>query len=61
MSILLTTAQLAERWACSPGALENDRAEGAPHPAYIRIRHKIRYRIEDVEAFEDSGLVAAVA
>jgi len=47
----LNQVQLARRWSLSPRTLERWRwlKRG---PAFMRIGGAIRYRIEDVEAFE---------
>lgn len=44
----------------SPGAIKNLRNSGDPHPKYAKLGHgqnaPVRYRIEDVVAFEDKHM-----
>jgi hypothetical protein len=49
--VFLTQDELAERWRMSPRSLERWRGEGFG-PAWIRLRGRVLYRIEDVVAFE---------
>ena len=51
----LTQAELAERWQFSERTLDRWRAEGKG-PAWLRLNGRIRYRLEDVLAFERSRL-----
>jgi hypothetical protein len=53
---LLTDAQLAERWQLSRGTLANQRCQGRG-PAYLKIAGRVRYRLSDIEAFEQAGFV----
>ena len=48
----LRERELAERWKISRRTLQRWRAEGFG-PAYIPIGGAIRYRIRDIEAFEE--------
>jgi len=47
----LNQAELAERWRLSEGSLERWRCEGIG-PVFLKIKGRVVYRIEDVEAFE---------
>jgi len=53
---LLTDAQLAERWQLSRGTLANQRSQGRG-PAYMKIAGRVRYRLSDIQAFEQAGFV----
>lgn len=55
---LLTTEELAKRWKCSPDSLVNERVAGTGAP-YIKVGRKVRYRLADVQAFEDRNRVTA--
>lgn len=57
---LLTPRDLAERWACSPGWLANERSEGRGAP-YVKLGAAVRYRLADIEAHEAASLIGAVA
>lgn len=55
----LTAAELAERWNISKAHLAKLRIDGEG-PAYFRIgdnpkRARVRYRISDIEAWEQRG------
>lgn len=43
--------QLAERWDISEATLERWRSEGIG-PIYLKLQGQVRYRVEDIEAFE---------
>lgn len=47
--------QLSRRWSMSPRTLERWRWLGQG-PAYLKVGGAIRYRIEDVEAYEQARL-----
>jgi predicted site-specific integrase-resolvase len=47
----VTQAALARRWQVSPRTLERWRSDGTG-PAFVRIGGQVRYRLEDVEAYE---------
>jgi hypothetical protein len=47
----LTQAALAERWRLSERTLDRWRSE-SKGPAWLRLNGRIRYRMEDVLAFE---------
>ena len=49
----LTTRELAARWRLSLRTLERWRAEGYG-PAWLTIGGSIRYRLEDVLAYEEA-------
>ena len=49
--IFLTTDDLGSRWTMSPRTLEGWRDKGIG-PRYYRISSRIRYHIDDVEAYE---------
>ncbi|BCO30138.1 hypothetical protein TspCOW1_02410 [Thiohalobacter sp. COW1] len=51
---LLTQKQLAQRWALSERTLERWRCTGLG-PVYIKLGHSVRYRMADIEAFEQAG------
>lgn len=51
----ITQAQLAARWHISERTLEAWRWQGLG-PRFLKIGGRVRYRLLDVEAFEDSGL-----
>lgn len=58
-SELLTPEDLANRWGLSPNTLANWRALKRG-PSYIKLsmgRSPIRYRLEDVLAFEESCVI----
>jgi hypothetical protein len=54
---LLTDAQLAVRWQLSRGTLANQRSQGRG-PAYLKLAGRIRYRLSDIEAYEQAGFVS---
>lgn len=56
---LLTPAELAERWQCSSGHLANMRSAGVG-PVYLKLGSSIRYRVSDVQAYEQSCEVASL-
>ena len=49
---LLSTCALAARWKKSPRTLLRWRVAGGG-PAWIRIGNSVRYRLDDILAFED--------
>lgn len=51
----LNQRQLAERWDLSEGTLERWRCEGIG-PVFLKLQGQVRYRIEDVIAFEAESL-----
>jgi hypothetical protein len=54
---LLTDAQLAIRWQLSRGTLANQRSQGRG-PAYLKLAGRVRYRLSDIEAYEQAGFVS---
>ena len=57
---LLTDAQLAVRWQLSRGTLANQRSQGRG-PAYRKLAGRVRYRLSDIEAYEQAGFVSREA
>lgn len=57
--MLLTTHELAERWKVSDNTLRKWRVQGTG-PSYVKFGEgraaDVRYRIEDVEAWEKQNL-----
>ena len=53
--IHLTEAQLAERWQISVRTLQAARVKGSGVP-FVRIGRSVRYRLEDVTAYEKARL-----
>lgn len=47
----LTQLELARRWNKSVGTLERFRSEGIG-PRFLKIGGTVRYRLEDIEAYE---------
>lgn len=54
-NIFLTQGVLAKRWLISTKKLEADRLTGKGCP-YIKIGSSVRYRLDDVVAFEEANL-----
>src|SRR5215207_5065254 len=54
---LLTDAQLAVRWQLSRGTLANQRSQGRGL-AYLKLAGRVRYRLSDIEAYEQAGFVS---
>ena len=51
----LNQRQLAVRWDLSEATLERWRSEGIG-PVFLKLQGQVRYRIEDIEAFEVDSL-----
>ncbi|MEI7843809.1 MAG: helix-turn-helix domain-containing protein [Gallionellaceae bacterium] len=51
----LTQTHLAKRWSVSEGTLERWRSEGIG-PIFLKLKGQVRYRIRDVEQYEESCL-----
>ena len=51
----MTQTQLAERWRLSEATLERWRTESGG-PLFLKLGNQVRYRLQDVEAFEDAAL-----
>jgi hypothetical protein len=60
MQSLLTQSECAELLRLSPRTLERLRGEGTG-PRFLRIRHSIRYRPADVEAWQASLVVRSTS
>jgi len=56
----LTQGQLAARWEVSESKLERWRCQGIG-PVYMKLGGQVRYRLEDVEAFEARSLRSSPA
>jgi hypothetical protein len=54
---LLTDAQLAARWQLSRGTLANQRSQRRG-PAYLKLAGRVRYRLSDIQAYEQAGFVS---
>lgn len=54
----LTPVELAERWGVPVTTLAAWRYAGKG-PAYLKLGGAVRYRLEDVEAYESKHLVGA--
>lgn len=54
----LSPAELADRWGVPITTLAQWRYVGKG-PAYLKLGGAVRYRLEDVEAYEDEHLVGA--
>lgn len=53
--VLLTEQELADRWRSSKKKLQADRLKGTGVP-FVRIGRLIRYRLNDVTAYEEENL-----
>jgi len=51
----LNQKQLATRWAISEATLERWRSDGIG-PMFLKLSGQVRYRLVDIEAFEESCL-----
>ena len=51
----MTQTELAERWRLSEATLERWRTESGG-PLFLKLGNQVRYRLEDVEAFEEAAL-----
>jgi hypothetical protein len=51
----MTQTELAERWRISEATLERWRTESAG-PLFLKLGNQVRYRLQDVEAFEEAAL-----
>jgi hypothetical protein len=54
--ILVAEESLAERWNLSRSKLRNDRWAGRSIP-FLRIGRSVRYRLRDIEAYENARRV----
>ena len=50
--------QLANRWDVSEGTLERWRSEGIG-AVFLKLKGQVRYRLVDIEAYEESCLVSS--
>jgi predicted DNA-binding transcriptional regulator AlpA len=55
-TIFLTDKQLAERWHMHRQTLIRWRTKGTG-PKFFKINNQVRYKLSDVEAFEESTIV----
>ena len=53
--IHLSQSDLAKRWGISEASLERWRCEGIG-PTYLKLQWTIRYRLCDIESYEESCL-----
>lgn len=51
----MTQTELAERWRLSEATLERWRTESGG-PLFLKLGNHVRYRLQDVEAFEEAAL-----
>ena len=51
----ISQAQLAARWQVAEASLERWRSTGIG-PKFLKLPGKVRYRLDDVEAFEEACL-----
>lgn len=51
----MTQTELAERWRISEATLERWRTESSG-PLFLKLGNQVRYRLQDVEAFEEVAL-----
>lgn len=54
----LNQKQLASRWSVSEATLERWRSDGIG-PVFLKLLGQVRYRLEDIEAFEESCLTSS--
>jgi len=54
----MTQTGLAERWQISEATLERRRTESGG-PVFLKLGNQVRYRVQDVEAFEAEVLRAS--
>lgn len=54
----MTQTELAERWQISEATLERWRTEEGG-PVFLKLGNQVRYRVQDVEAFEAEVLRAS--
>ncbi len=57
---LMSQSQLAERWQLSESTIERWRAEGIG-PIFLKLRGQVRYRLEDIRAFEEESMRASTS
>jgi predicted site-specific integrase-resolvase len=54
----ISQTELAQRWQLSESTLERWRSEGIG-PVFLKLQGHVRYRIQDIEAFEESCLATS--
>jgi predicted site-specific integrase-resolvase len=54
----LNQKQLAIRWDVSEATLERWRSDGIG-PVFLKLLGQVRYRLKDIEAFEESCLASS--
>lgn len=54
-TVHLDQKQLGTRWGISQASLERWRCEGIG-PAYLKLKGVVRYRLRDIESYEESCL-----
>jgi predicted DNA-binding transcriptional regulator AlpA len=59
-SRMLRPEALATRWQTTPGHLGNLRSQGRG-PKYCKIGASVRYRLSDIEAYEEVRIIEPVA
>ena len=52
---LLDQTEVARRWGMSPRTLENWRWRG-DGPPFLKVGHKVLYRLEDIETYEKQSV-----
>ena len=57
---LISQSQLAHRWRLSLSTIERWRAEGIG-PVFLKLRGQVRYRLEDIRAFEEDSMRASTS
>ena len=60
VTVHLTPSHLARRWSVSVGHLANLRSSGTG-PAYLKVGGRVRYRLADVEHYEQRAQVGTHA
>lgn len=58
--IHINQRQLAARWDMSEATLERWRSEGIG-PPYLKLTAAVRYRVVDIEAYEESCLLSSTS
>ena len=55
--IFLTEEQLSERWQCHRQTLARWRSTGFG-PKFVKISNQVRYKLSDIEEFEEANTVS---
>ena len=58
--LFLTEVELAARWKMAVKTLRNSRVSGG-HIPFVRIGRLVRYRLQDVEAYERRNTAASTS